>query len=60
MCIQMDSFSSQPGGKANIRPSSSGCPWRLSLILYILSSGSYSVLLRTCCRFDQTQATSDV
>lgn len=54
MCIQMDSFSSQPGGKASIRPSSSGCPWRLSLILYILSSSSYSVLSRTWCRFNQT------
>ncbi len=54
MCIQMDSFSSQPGGKASIRPSSSGCPSRFSLILYILSSSSYSVLSRTWCGFDQT------
>lgn len=47
MCIQMDSFSSQPGLKAIMRPTSKGCPLSDSEILYMLSLVSRSVELRT-------------
>mmetsp|Transcript_1957 Transcript_1957/g.4820 ORF Transcript_1957/g.4820 Transcript_1957/m.4820 type:complete len:223 (-) Transcript_1957:2842-3510(-) len=42
MCSQTLSFSSQPGEKAIMRPTSIGSPTRLALTLYILSSSSCS------------------
>lgn len=42
MCIQMDSFSSQPALKAIMRPTSKGCPSSDSEILYMSSLVSRS------------------
>ncbi len=47
MCSQIDSFSSQPGGKARARPISSGWLSSEALILYMLSFWSNRALAFT-------------